>query len=262
MSNKIHLYEAKTLRQLKDKLETYSKVRPKTGSKFSSKSSSELASSGKPTQSSLAPSTTKQEFRCYNCNDSNHRASECKKPKREKGSCFTCGAMDHKQTECPANKTKSERRSATTENSTHVVQANRFNPYVTPVTLTQIDEYKNSYVLQINSLIDTGSPVSLIKTCYVRKHLYSTEPITEQFSGVKNTPIKIIARFETKITVQGIEYSAKFYVVPDDTMSYGILLGRDFILNSNIKLSFDKSIEISKAENIVSRVIAQTQFTL
>jgi hypothetical protein len=170
--------------------------------------------------------------------------------------------MDHKQTECPVNKTKSERRSATTENSTHVVQANRFNPYVTPVTFAQIDKYKNSCVLQINSLIDTGSAVSLIKTSYVRKHLYSTEPITEQFSAVNNTPIKIIARFETKITVQGIEYSAKFYVVPDDTMSYGILLGRDFILNSNIKLSFDKSIEISKAENIVSRVIAQTQFTL
>jgi hypothetical protein len=139
--------------------------------------------------------------------------------------------MDHKQTECPVNKTKSERRSATTENSTHVVQANRFNPYVTPVTFAQIDKYKNSCVLQINSLIDTGSAVSLIKTSYVRKHLYSTEPITEQFSAVNNTPIKIIAQFETKITVQGIEYSTNFYVVPDDTMSYGILLGRDFILN-------------------------------
>jgi hypothetical protein len=64
--------------------------------------------------------------------------------------------------------------------------------------------------------------------------------ITEQFSGVNN-PIKIIARFESKITVQGIEYSVNFYVVPDDTMSYGILLGRDFILNSNIKISFDVS---------------------
>ncbi|XP_067620153.1 uncharacterized protein [Eurosta solidaginis] len=51
-------------------------------------------------------STSKANIRCYNCNSMGHYASECRKPKIEKGACYDCGSKAHRINECPdRNKT-------------------------------------------------------------------------------------------------------------------------------------------------------------
>jgi hypothetical protein len=42
-------------------------------------------------------------FRC-NCMEVGHRATECPKPKRERGSCFNCGSISHKKSDWPGTK--------------------------------------------------------------------------------------------------------------------------------------------------------------
>lgn len=40
-------------------------------------------------------------IRCFNCNQSGHRAKECTKPKRDRGSCYECGEQGHVLRNCP-----------------------------------------------------------------------------------------------------------------------------------------------------------------
>ncbi|KAF2887027.1 hypothetical protein ILUMI_19148 [Ignelater luminosus] len=43
---------------------------------------------------------SEETIRCFNCAGSGHRARECKRPKRERGSCYECGDMDHRLAQC------------------------------------------------------------------------------------------------------------------------------------------------------------------
>ena len=56
--------------------------------------------------------------------------------------------------------------------------------------------------------------------------------------------MRVIARFNTFISVNGISVEINFYVVPDDTMSFPAILGRDFILSSDIEITFGISVQI------------------
>ncbi|XP_078042224.1 uncharacterized protein LOC144472765 [Augochlora pura] len=61
------------------------------------------------------PSPPTVNVRCYNCNRMGHRSSECRLPRREKGSCFGCGETGHLLPACPK---KREPRVNFVENST------------------------------------------------------------------------------------------------------------------------------------------------
>lgn len=47
-----------------------------------------------------------EEIRCFNCNQSGHRAKECTKPKRDRGSCYECGEQGHVLRNCPRKQKK------------------------------------------------------------------------------------------------------------------------------------------------------------
>ncbi|XP_017486643.1 PREDICTED: uncharacterized protein LOC108375074 [Rhagoletis zephyria] len=67
----------------------------------------------------LKSSTSKAAgIRCYNCNSVGHMATECKKPKRERGACYSCGSKEHKVAACPKRKTV-----------IHAVEENQYNAY-------------------------------------------------------------------------------------------------------------------------------------
>lgn len=171
--------------------------------------------------------------KCYNCNQEGHYASSCSKPKREKGSCFTCGKMGHKFTNCPE---KAHR-------STHVVQ--KGNPYVVSFdySLTKDDNCVCKYSLE--ALIDSGSPISLMKEKYVPFYDKNVND-NYDFTGINGTKVDVLGIFQTDIMINDITIYVKFYVVTDTTMSYASILGRDFLATPDLKITLSDSIKIEK----------------
>lgn len=100
------------------------------------------------------------------------------------------------------------------------------------------------------AMIDSGSPVSLIKNNYIPQRAYT--PISnnnDSYFGINNTPLSILGSFETNIIVNEISTKIKFLIVPDNTMSFAALLGRDFITSPNIKISMNKNCKILINDN-------------
>ena len=93
--NKMHLYESSTARELKRKFEVYQKIKSRPIVQVKQEKAANV--SGK---NQISVPSTKSAFRCYNCNLVGHRAADCRKPKRERGSCFSCNAQDHKLSDC------------------------------------------------------------------------------------------------------------------------------------------------------------------
>ncbi|KYB25116.1 hypothetical protein TcasGA2_TC031350 [Tribolium castaneum] len=125
-------------------------------------------------------------------------------------------------------------------------QVHNANPYTVLVNFSTKDEYDNTNIFSIDSLLDTGSPISLIKKQYVPSIMYESESVDQKFSGLNFSPVKIIARFRTTITASDISVPISFYVVPDDTMTFGIILGRDFMMSSNLEITFGTSFTIKQ----------------
>ncbi|XP_033237258.1 uncharacterized protein [Drosophila pseudoobscura] len=94
------LYGAKTFNELKELSHRYADLRAKNKPKWNSSTISSALTSASA-QSSL---TSNGEMRCYNCSLFGHYASDCKAPKRAKGSCIRCGSLSHTIKTCPEQK--------------------------------------------------------------------------------------------------------------------------------------------------------------
>uniref|UniRef100_T1IC96 CCHC-type domain-containing protein n=1 Tax=Rhodnius prolixus TaxID=13249 RepID=T1IC96_RHOPR len=96
LSNKIHLYEAQDLKELKRKLMIYEQVRPKCDYENVKEKSCRL--------NKIVSETKVDSRKCFNCYEEGHVVAECPKPRRERGSCFECGKMGHLQRDCQRQK--------------------------------------------------------------------------------------------------------------------------------------------------------------
>lgn len=108
-------------------------------------------------------------IRCFNCNETGHIISTCPKPKRERGSCYICGAREHQRKNCPQVKSSGTSHSATrasnntsqtssTANNATLVLEQMPAPAWTIPTLLRFNEYE----FCLNSILDSGSPISLL----------------------------------------------------------------------------------------------------
>lgn len=61
----------------------------------------------KPTE---VPTSSDAKILCYNCSSYGHYSTECKAPKREKGSCFHCGSIWHVVKNCPEKEKTSKQK--------------------------------------------------------------------------------------------------------------------------------------------------------
>lgn len=82
---------------------------------------------------STTPTVSQGQVRCYNCNQTGHRASACPKPRRPARSCFECGSQDHQLRECPRR--RKPERGAADGATTHLVE----KPVLTPACRTSIN---------------------------------------------------------------------------------------------------------------------------
>jgi len=135
-----------------------------------------------------------------------------------------------------------------TETTTHLIQNASSTPYIAQIKYSVTDTLNNTYDFKVMAIIDTGSPVSLIKESYVQLQERESTSNRNGSCGINSTPLTILGTFQTKITVNDIDLDVKFLIVPA-TMTFVALLGRDFISSPIINISFGKNCVISKRDN-------------
>ena len=153
--------------------------------------------------------------RCYNCGGRDHFAYGC--PLGSAGSkCFECREMGHVAANCPAKRTPAM------EESLAVQQMPR-------------DKYfKRVFICEreVNALIDTGSDL-----CLMRRDQYNDlglrAPVLRDsnvhFRGIGANARRVMGEFEAEIQIDGNSFPIMIRVVPDGLMSYGFLIGTDFL---------------------------------
>ncbi|CAK9796129.1 Zinc finger protein GIS2 [Anthophora plagiata] len=197
--------------------------------------------------------------RCFNCNETGHWKKDCTKTRREWGSCFTCGGKTYRAKDCPQQASRmqaGQQRQVSTlapastlapGTSTHLVQPGHpETPFVVPLTCTVQDSNEVTTQIAITAIIDSGSPVSLIKRGILPPKFNFTRPENNRFYGVNHSPVEIEGTLTTEVQVNNARIPLYYlHIVPDTTMSYFALLGRDFIRSPDIKIILGNSVEIT-----------------
>lgn len=201
-------------------------------------------------------------MKCYNCGETGHIANACGKIRRPKGSCFRCGSTEHQIQTCPS-RNKREPVADTTMNLlepvqksapldiankyitvNHVVDTQLVKPYTVSLSYTSRNNNNCNVPYNIVALIDTGSPISLIKQQYVNSYA-PCDNIKPNFTGINDSKLKMLGTFEDIITItDNVKVNIQFYVVPDNTMVFPAILGRDFFSNPNLIITLAESVVV------------------
>jgi len=169
-------------------------------------------------------------LRCYNCSEFGHVSGECTKPEREKGLCFRCGSKKHEIRECQEEARKNQ---PSIEETTHVIQTSgNIKPFMTIVKYAVTDNCNNTCNFSINAMIDTGSPISLIREDYAPHNIRRSIPLNmTPYYGINKSKINILGIAEVNCIVDNASVKLTFYVVPIETITFAAILGRDYIVS-------------------------------
>lgn len=167
--------------------------------------------------------------RCFNCSEYGHISTQCTKPKRNRGACYRCGSGDHRIERCPKPDTAQQTTTfAVPDSTTMMVQGKIGNTseYIVPFNFKLVDNIDNSTLCcSASALLDTGSPISLIKAKLVPATYYDeSSELSGCFTGINGSELIIVGTFSTEICIKDVTTSVKFYVVPNETMKFRDLL--------------------------------------
>ncbi|KAL1380801.1 hypothetical protein pipiens_013916 [Culex pipiens pipiens] len=213
------LYEAQTIRHLKEKLLNYEKV-----TKNSRKKTKPDEKREKPRAENKASAKSDPKKHCFNCGDASHVASEC--PQKSDGpKCFNCNAFGHLSKDCPKNKTKQK------EKKVNVVE--KVNGDKPGVLL-------NLFGREFSAIVDTGAEISLI-----RKDLWTD--LAENDVQMRKSTMKVrgfggdvrivCGEVALTATIGEEEFPIRFYVVPNEAIDMQVLIGMDFLSGVDYSIS-------------------------
>ncbi|CAI6358140.1 unnamed protein product [Macrosiphum euphorbiae] len=197
-------------------------------------------------------SSQKVKARCYNCGSFEHISPACTKPKRPKGSCFKCGSADHQINQCSSDQFPADsQHQQAPSNSAMVLQQ---SDVVTPAYVINIDvKFNNSLLSNILAVVDTGSPISLIREQVLPEHTkIVTSPIN---SGIVGSELIILSQMYVDVFQPNIgdPLNIRLNVVPNDTIKCYCLLGRDFLSHPRVIFGVNNGsfeIEIKRSDII------------
>ncbi|XP_008179909.1 uncharacterized protein LOC103308399 [Acyrthosiphon pisum] len=195
---------------------------------------------------------------CFNCGSKTHLSPQCPKPKREKGACYECGSMAHQRGSCPVlmrgNDDEKKEKSAGLMSIDVVRDQDSPDecpaPYEVQCQFNVPVEESESCCVNVNAVVDTGSPISIIKSELVPTILYTTQTVSKKhFCGINGAKLDILGIFETNVIINNFEMYLKFYVVSNYTMKANAILGRDFLNKKGFKIEFkNNTVDIVKLD--------------
>ncbi|XP_011859227.1 PREDICTED: uncharacterized protein LOC105556736 [Vollenhovia emeryi] len=189
---------------------------------------------------------------CYRCRKSGHLAAHCEQPTAPKRACYICESPEHMARECPKRKqfpTREVSKESAGTTSTNVVQAVPLaEPYMVDLSISTYDKHGNSCKYISDAIIDSGSPISLVRDSFISSDVILPMGDSDtRFCGINGARLRITGVFQGEINVQNVRSRIKFYTVPDGTMAYRVLLGRDFLTCPSVRVTLGKTAEIANA---------------
>lgn len=248
------LYSATTIPVLKALAPRYVQLREanvKVASSSVRTSSDVKAKQSSGRTDSAAQPAVKSAVRCYNCSGVGHMASSCPEPKRAIGSCFRCGSTQHILKDCPKPAPANPSRIALVDDfrgaggSTPADDVDEATRQLSEMNVVSVTFPSDCSVPQCNlleSLFDTGSPISLLRRSAVPHKLTDESTKYSGYRGLGSFRLCTYGKLPIKIKFCNQIQPITVYVVPDNLIPCPLLLGRDFLRAFKIKLAICNSI--------------------
>lgn len=234
--SKTMLYGAKNIKEFKDRLTQYGKMRERQAANPRTKKETERDETRinkQPVRSGSSTHPTKT-VRCYYCGDKRHKSDEC--PTKDRGmKCFKCEDYGHVAAKCPKS-TGAARTNAVTSKRRQACKS---------VTIgTQ----------QINALIDSGSDLSLMRAAtYIGIGAPSLSSDKIEFRGVGSNENVTLGSCSIKVKIDEDEYNVFFHVVSDTLIPHDIIIGYDFLESVDVCMR-SGDVYISKIPNVIDDI--------
>ncbi|XP_011690949.1 PREDICTED: uncharacterized protein LOC105451915 [Wasmannia auropunctata] len=236
--NKTILYGAKTISQLKTKLDMYELMKARNKHVGNVKIRADDIRK-KQAQDKTGEKTEIR--RCYNCGGKNHVSATC--PSKEKSVlCFQCNEHGHIAANCPQPK-KTEK----SKKCNAIQDKVESNPKVIcdrSKRIYKLVEINNS---DVTALFDSGSDISLMRAAfYVKIGAPSLVKQTIKFCGIGATENVTLGRVCMGVGIDGEHFEVDFHVVSDALLNDDVLIGSDFLSNVDARIRGGKIISITK----------------
>ncbi|XP_029178535.1 uncharacterized protein K02A2.6-like [Nylanderia fulva] len=237
--NKIVLYGARSISDLKHKLDIYEIMKIR---------SRHSKTEDRKRKFIRAENDSKQiDKRCYICGNKNHLIAEC--PVKGKGvKCFRCGTHGHVAAKCPTVENKQTNK----EKNCNATQGETKSCCKT-VAINSVE---------LSALIDTGSDISLMRAdSYVKIGAPALIKRQMKFRGVGSDENVTLGEVYVSVCVDGCFFGVTFHVVPDALLQHAILIGTDFLNNVELQVK-EGVVKISKTAEAFSELPAVNRIDL
>lgn len=232
--NKLILYGCKNLIEFKDKLKVYEKIKSdmaRSKNNFDKSKPKQKYENCVERKGSFNPNYNANQSikHCFNCGGKGHLSRTCMHKNRGL-KCFQCQNFGHKASECP----KSNSKPKVTSN----VQSLNISTHPNLNKIIEIGE------LKINSMIDTGSQVTIIsENVYNKLNINELHPSNSTLSGFGKSITKPLGFFKSEIKIDEFKCFSDICVVENNNMPYDVIIGLDVLMQGETVIN-EKGISI------------------
>lgn len=216
--NKINLYQAKTVAELKEQICIYEKVR----------ASRQQATTSNPNQLTIRSripvnpnARVKETRRCFKCGSTSHLAKDC----RGSFKCFRCGQPGHRAADC-----RSAPAAIKMESHNVNTLGGDMCSRITEAGKCIFVDVKRSHKT-FSALVDTGCDLCLIRYDTLLMLDSDIELVADRrrLVGVGNGGLTTLGSFTRAFIIDEMELEITFHVARERDMKYAAVIGNDIL---------------------------------